>query len=52
LDAFEFVLADRLKMTVEELRQTVSNREFHQWRAFYAYRRSLEELEIAKAGIK
>jgi hypothetical protein len=37
-------------MTVEQMRATVSNTEYHQWRAFYTWRNEMEKLELAKVG--
>jgi len=48
LDPFDWVLAEALGMTVERLRSTMSNPEYHSWRAFYVYRAAQQEL-AAKA---
>lgn len=37
-------------MTVETLHATLSNREYHQWRAFFVWRNEMERLEAAKRG--
>ena len=42
---FEFMLADRLKMTVGYLRQHMSNYEFRQWATFLA--REAQQRELA-----
>lgn len=43
---FEYSLADRLKMTVQELRQMPSA-EFETWKVFHAIR--AQEIELANA---
>ena len=35
-------------MTVAELTQRLSNAEYHQWRAFHAYRQAMLEKEAKK----
>lgn len=50
LDPFDYVLAERLHCTVEELTARVSNLEYHRWRAFFAYRKAMEELELERAA--
>lgn len=49
LDAFDFTLAEKLRMTVEQMRTTISNAEYLQWRAFYTYRAAMQKLELDKA---
>lgn len=49
LDPFDFVLAERLGMTVEEMLNRISNREYLMWRAFYRYRNEMERLEWERA---
>lgn len=49
LDPFDFVLAEKLGMTVEHMLTVMSNREYFMWRAFYRYRSELEKLEYEKA---
>lgn len=43
LDSDEFVIAERLGMTVAELRATMGADEYHQWRAFHVYRSAMQE---------
>jgi hypothetical protein len=38
LDPFDFVLAETLHMTVEEMNRRLSNAEYLAWRAFFIYR--------------
>jgi hypothetical protein len=38
LEPFDFVLAEALHMTTEELRDRMSNQEYVQWAAFYTWR--------------
>jgi hypothetical protein len=47
LDAFEFVLAEKLGMTLAEIGE-MSNNEFIRWRAFYSYRAAQRELQSKK----
>ena len=49
LDPFEFVLAEALGMTVDELRDRMSNQEFTQWAAFYRWRAAQRELAQMEA---
>lgn len=49
LDAFDFILAEKLRMTVEQMRGVMANAEYVQWRAFYAYRNAMAKLELDKA---
>jgi hypothetical protein len=46
---FEYQLADRLKMTVGQLRR-MPNAEFEAWKVFHAIRAQQMELERAKGG--
>lgn len=46
---FEYWLADRLKMTVSQLRQ-MPNLEFETWKVFHAMRAQQIESESAKKG--
>lgn len=46
LDPFDFLLAERLGMTVGELRDRMSNDEYLQWRAFVKWRNAMQELEL------
>jgi hypothetical protein len=50
LDPFDFVLAESLHKTLDQLRNEMSNQEYHQWRAFYTYRTAMQVLEVKKAG--
>ena len=43
LDPFEFVLAERLGKSLEEVR-AMPNADFVAWRAFYVYRDSMAEM--------
>ena len=45
LDTFEFVLAESLHMTIEALRDNMTPTEYAAWRAFYKYRRAMQEME-------
>lgn len=40
-DPFEFFLAERLSMTVEELSNRMSSAEFAQWAGYYASQREI-----------
>lgn len=44
LDPFDFDLAERLGMTVERMREEMSNAEYLQWRAFTVWRNAQREL--------
>jgi hypothetical protein len=46
LEPFDYVLAERLHCTVEEMCNRVSNLEYHRWRAFYEYRQAMQDLEL------
>jgi hypothetical protein len=45
-----FYLAELLGRTVRELEQTMSAREFFQWRAYLAVKREREELAMREAA--
>lgn len=51
LDTFDFELALELGMTIEQLRGTLSNLEYLQWRAFFVWRNAQIELEAKSATI-
>lgn len=36
-------------MTIEEMRERISNQEYHQWRAFFSWRDAMQKLEMEKA---
>jgi hypothetical protein len=44
LDPFDFALAAALGRTVEEMRATVSNGEYHAWQAYYTWLAAQREL--------
>lgn len=46
---FEFFLADRLRMLVDELRERMPNDEYVRWHAYHARRAQAREL-AAKTG--
>lgn len=46
---FEFFLAQKLAMTVDELRDRMSNQEFTHWHIYYGRKAQRDELELAKA---
>ena len=46
---FEFYLAERLKMTVGTLRDTMANDEFIRWEMYFSRIAQREELERLKA---
>lgn len=52
LDPFDFVLAEKLHMTVEDMQDRMSNVEYNQWRAFYVYRNAMFDLEAKTAQNK
>jgi hypothetical protein len=52
LDPFDFVLSESLSMTVEEMKDRMSNREYLMWRAFYVYRAAMKEFELKNIGRK
>jgi hypothetical protein len=45
LDPFDFVLAETLHMTVEEMNQRLSNAEYLQWRAFFSFREAMRDMK-------
>lgn len=45
LDPFAFSLAEALGMTLEQMLNTMSSREYYQWRAFNVWRNAQHELE-------
>jgi allophanate hydrolase subunit 2 len=47
---FEFYLADRLSMTVGQLRAQMSNQEFVQWSIYHARKAQRMELQSMKGG--
>lgn len=49
LDPFDWVLAEALGRGVDEMRATISNPEYHSWRAFYVYRAEMQKLARAEA---
>lgn len=48
-DPFEFFLADRLGLTLHEVRG-MPNHEVEEWRAFHHYRRAMEDFEARRHG--
>jgi hypothetical protein len=50
LDPFDFILAERLGMTVKAMRDTMPNNEYLQWRAFHVYRAA--QVELATKGMR
>lgn len=44
LDPFEFILAAELGMTVEVMRRVMPNPEYIAWRAFFKWRRAMQDL--------
>lgn len=48
-DSFDYVLAEMLGMTVLELQERMSQREFIEWKAFVKYRNTMVEFEKEKA---
>lgn len=46
---FEYFLADKLKMTVGEMRERMSNDELVRWSVFHGRRAQREELAAKKA---
>lgn len=48
--AFDFYLAERLRMPVAELRHRLSAQEYMQWGVYYGRRAQQQELERLKAG--
>lgn len=49
LDPFDYVLAEALGMTVEDMQTRMSNDEFLRWKAFYRYRQEMRELAMKEA---
>lgn len=47
---FEFFLADRLSMTVRQLRQEMDGNEFLLWSRFHSRRAAEQEIEAARMG--
>jgi hypothetical protein len=45
MDPFEFVLAEKLHMSVKAMRESLGNDEYLAWRAFHVYRAAMRELE-------
>jgi len=43
MDAFDFVLAENLHLTLAQVGQ-MSNHEYLRWRAFYVYRNAMREM--------
>lgn len=48
LDSFDFILAESLHMTVQQIHNDMSNLEYVQWRAFYNYRAAMQDFEAKK----
>lgn len=44
LDTFDFDLAERLGMTVERMRNEMTNAEYLQWRAYTVWKNAQQEL--------
>ena len=49
LEVFDFILAEALHMTIEEMRNRMSNQEWVQWAAFYSWRDRQRELAMRMA---
>ena len=45
LDPFEWQLAESLGMTLRQMADGMSEREYASWRAFFIYRREMQKLE-------
>lgn len=45
IDPYDFLLAERLHMTLKTLRDTMPNNEYLQWRAFDVWREAQRELD-------
>ncbi len=43
------MLAEKLGRTVAELRASLSNAEYVEWRAFHTWRHAMQEFEMEKA---
>jgi hypothetical protein len=50
LEPFDFVLAETLHMTTEELRDRMSNQEYVQWAAFYTWRQKQRDMAARMAN--
>jgi hypothetical protein len=48
IETFDFALAEGLHMTIEEMHNRLSNREYLAWRAFYNYREGQRQLAEAR----
>src|SRR2546430_3315296 len=48
LDPFDFALAEDLHMTLDELVERISNREYLAWRAFYVWRNNEQERKVPR----
>jgi hypothetical protein len=48
LDSFDFYLATKLSMTVREMHDRMGNDEYLKWRAYYTYRKAMEDFENGK----
>jgi hypothetical protein len=48
--SFEFLLAQKLSRTVDELRHSISNAEYVEWGVYYARIAQRQELENLMAG--
>lgn len=46
LDPFDFLLAESIGMGVQQMRDTLSNQEYIQWRAFHVWRNAQRDLEL------
>jgi hypothetical protein len=44
IDVFDFILAEKLGMTLAQVGE-MSNNEYLRWKAFYVYRRAMQELD-------
>ncbi len=49
---FEFYLAERLHMTVDQLRRRMSQREFMQWSVYFGRKAQRQEMEAIRATRK
>lgn len=50
LDPFDWLLAEKLGATIEEMQERLANREYLSWRAFYVYRDAMIAFEVDKAN--
>lgn len=48
---FEYFLASKLGMVVDEMRRRMTQAEFIYWTRYYALKAQREELERGKAGV-